>query len=133
MSDFDVVFTLEQHWEVGLRSTYRKCLFWQKKNIYSNEVHFDLGGYVNKHNCHIWGTEKSHTYFDKPMHSKRAILWCRFWYRGITRPFFFENEHGEVVTVNLFICQKQTDNRKWYCQYIGQRCSAKYLFFWLML
>ena len=27
-----VVYTLEQRWEVGLRSTYRRCRFWQKKN-----------------------------------------------------------------------------------------------------
>ena len=27
-----VVYTLEQHWEMGLRSTYRRCRFWQKKN-----------------------------------------------------------------------------------------------------
>ena len=27
-----VVYTLEQCWEVSLRSTYRRCRFWQKKN-----------------------------------------------------------------------------------------------------
>ena len=27
-----VVYTLEQRWKVGLRSTYRRCQFWQKKN-----------------------------------------------------------------------------------------------------
>ena len=27
-----VVYTLEQRWEVGLQSTYRRCRFWQKKN-----------------------------------------------------------------------------------------------------
>ena len=29
--------------------------------IFSGEGHFDLGGYVNKQNCRIWGTEKTHT------------------------------------------------------------------------
>ena len=28
-----------------------------KKIIFSDEAHFDLGGRVNKQNCHIWGTE----------------------------------------------------------------------------
>ena len=28
-----------------------------KKIIFSDEAHFDLGGYVNKQNCRIWGTE----------------------------------------------------------------------------
>ena len=76
-----VVYTLEQRWEVGLRSTYRRCRFWQKK--ISDEAHFDLDGYVNKQNCSIWGTENPHAYIDKPSHPKRAIVWCGFWSRGI--------------------------------------------------
>ena len=35
-----------------------------KKIIFSH--HFDLGGYVNKQNCRIWGTENPHTYIEKP-------------------------------------------------------------------
>ena len=27
-----------------------------KKIIFSDEAHFDLGGYVNKQNCRIWDT-----------------------------------------------------------------------------
>ena len=27
-----------------------------KKIIFSDETNFDLNGYVNKQNCHIWGT-----------------------------------------------------------------------------
>ena len=49
-----VVYTLEQRSD---RSTYRRCRFWQKKIIFSDEAHFDLGGYVNQQNCRIWGTE----------------------------------------------------------------------------
>ena len=30
--------------------------FGKKKIIFSDEAHFDLGAYVNKQNCHIWGT-----------------------------------------------------------------------------
>ena len=41
-----------------------------KKNIIlSDEAHFDLGGYVNKQNCRIWGTEKPHACIEKPTHS----------------------------------------------------------------
>ena len=32
----------------------------KKKIIFSDEAHFDLGGYVNKQNCRIWDTEKPH-------------------------------------------------------------------------
>ena len=54
------MYKLEQCWEVGLRSPYRRYRFWQKKIIFSDEAHFDLGGYVNKQNCLIWGTENPH-------------------------------------------------------------------------
>ena len=67
--------------------------FGKKKFNFSDEAHFDLGGYVNKQNYRIWGTEN-------PMHSKGVTVWCGFWFRGIIGPFFFENEQGEDVTVN---------------------------------
>ena len=60
-----VVYTLEQRWEVGLQSTYRRRRFWQKKKIiFSDETYFDIGGYVNKQNCHICGTENPHAYIE---------------------------------------------------------------------
>ena len=71
-----------------------------KKVILSDEAHFDLGGYVNKQNCHICGTENPHACIEKPMHSKRVTVWCEFWYRGIIESFFLENEQGEAVTVS---------------------------------
>ena len=71
-----------------------------KKVIFSDEAHFDLGGYVNKQNCRISGTEKPHTYIEKPTHPKLVIVWCGFWSRGIIGPFFFENEQEETVTIN---------------------------------
>ena len=94
-----VVYTLEQRWEVGLRSTYRTCRFWQKI-IFSDEAHFDLGGSVNKQNCRSWGIENPHAYIEKPTHPKRVTVWCGFWSRGIIGPFFFENEQEQAVIVN---------------------------------
>ena len=32
----------------------------KKKVIFSDEAHIDLGGYVNKQNCRIWGIENTH-------------------------------------------------------------------------
>ena len=72
----------------------------KKKIIFSDEVHFYLGEYVNKQNCRIWGTENPLAYIEKPMHPKRVTVWCGFWSRGIIGPFFFENEQGEAVTAN---------------------------------
>ena len=100
-----VVYTLEQCWAVSLGSTYRRCRFWQKKIIFSEEADFDLGGYVNKQNCCIRGTVNAHAYIEKPTHPKRFIVWCGFWSRGIIGPFFFENEQGEAVTANDDRCR----------------------------
>ena len=73
-----VVYRLEQSWEVGLQSTYRRCRFRQKKIIFSDEAHFDLSGYVNKQNCRIWGTENPHANIEKPTHPKRVTVWADF-------------------------------------------------------
>ena len=72
----------------------------EKKIIFSDEAHFDLGWYVNKQNCRIWGIENPNAYIEKPTHPKRVIVWCGFWSRGIISPFVFENEQGETVTAN---------------------------------
>ena len=37
----------------------------KKKMIFSDDAHFDLGGYINK-------------YIEKPMNLKRATVWCGF-------------------------------------------------------
>ena len=49
-----------------------------KKIIFSDEAHFDLGGYVNKQNYRICGTENPHAYIEMPMHPKRVTIWCGF-------------------------------------------------------
>ena len=59
-----------------------------KKIIFSVKAHFDLGGYVNKQNRSIWGTENPHAYIEKPSHCLVRIL--------IQRTFFFENEQGKA-------------------------------------
>ena len=71
-----------------------------KKINFLAEAYFDLGGYVNKQNCHILGTENPHAYLEKPTHPKRVTVWCEFRSRVIIGPIFFEDEQGEAVTVN---------------------------------
>ena len=44
--------------------------------------------------------ENLHAYIEKPTHPKLVTVWCGFWSRAIIRPFFFENEQGEAITVN---------------------------------
>ena len=48
--------------------------FGRKKIIFSDEAHFDLGGYVNKQNRHIWGTENPHAYIDVVWPPRRCDL-----------------------------------------------------------
>ena len=70
-----------------------------KKIIFLDEAHFDLGGYVNKQNYHIWGTENPHTYIEKSTHTKRVTIWCGFWSTGTIGKFFFENKQGEAIII----------------------------------
>ena len=49
--------------------------FGKKKIIFSDEAHFGLGGYVNKQNCPIWGTENPHAYIEKLMQPERVTVW----------------------------------------------------------
>ena len=53
-----VVYTLEQRFAKWACDRFTENIDFGKKIIFSNEAHFDLGGYVNKQNCRIWGTEK---------------------------------------------------------------------------
>ena len=46
----------------------------KKKIIFSDKVHFDLGGCVNKHYYCIWGTENPYAYIEKPGHPKRVTV-----------------------------------------------------------
>ena len=71
-----------------------------KKIIFSDEAHFDLGGYLNKQNCRIWDIENSHSNIEKVTHPKRVTVRCGFWSRVIIGLFFFENEQEEAVTIN---------------------------------
>ena len=52
--------TLEQRWEI-LRHYFENKI---QKIIFSDEAHFDLGEYVNKQNCRIWGAENPHAYIE---------------------------------------------------------------------
>ena len=48
--------------------------FGKKKIIFSDETHFDPGGYLNKQYCRIWGTGNPHAYIEKPTHPKRVTV-----------------------------------------------------------
>lgn len=89
-------YTLEQNWEI-LKTYFQSG---ESSSSSSDEAHFHIGGYVNKQNCRIWGSENPHVTVEKQMHPQRVTVWCGFWSGGIIGPFFFENERGAAVTVN---------------------------------
>ena len=55
----------EKYWTDGFTED---ADFGNKKISFSDEAHFDLGGYVNKQICRIWSKENPHAYFEKPAH-----------------------------------------------------------------
>ena len=54
------------------------AVFGKKKIIFSDEAHFDLGGYVNKQNCSIWGTENSHAYIAMQCNQNESLFGADF-------------------------------------------------------
>ena len=62
--------------------------------IFLDEAHFDRRVCKQAKLSHIL-----HACIVKPMHLKRVTIWCGFWSRGLIKPFIFENEQGEAVTV----------------------------------
>ena len=68
-----VVYMLEKRWEVGLRSTYRRCRFWQKKTIFSEKAHFDFGGYVNT-KIVAFGVQETRTHTLKNRRAQNELL-----------------------------------------------------------
>ena len=90
-----VVYTLEQRWEVGLQSIYKRCRFWQKKSSFQMKLILILA--VNQTSKIVaFGAQKTRRHTLKTSHCLVRIFWCR----GIIGPFFFENRQGAAVTVN---------------------------------
>lgn len=63
--------------------------------IFSDEEHFAIGGYINKHKCFIWG-DKIYVSLIKNLNKSLFSVHCGQWCNW---SFFFENA-GEAVTVN---------------------------------
>lgn len=68
---------------------------------FSDEAHFWLTGHVNSQNAVHWGTEKPDEVLTAPLHSEKVTVWMAMRRGGgVIGPFFFEDENGDVVTVN---------------------------------
>ncbi|GFT86807.1 uncharacterized protein TNCV_4163851 [Trichonephila clavipes] len=68
------------------------------KSVFSSdEAHFWLNGYVNKHNCRIWSEANPQVYVGTPLHPEKLTVWCALW---TLVESFFKNDEGHNVTVN---------------------------------
>ncbi|GFV71630.1 hypothetical protein TNCV_3534211 [Trichonephila clavipes] len=54
-----------------------------KRNLFSDEAHFWLKGYVNKQNCRIWSEANPQVYVETPLHPEKLTVWCALWAGGI--------------------------------------------------
>ncbi|GFT50963.1 uncharacterized protein TNCV_1173941 [Trichonephila clavipes] len=54
-----------------------------KRNLFSDEAHFWLNGYVNKQNCRTWSEAYSQVYVETPLHPEKLTVWCALWAGGI--------------------------------------------------
>lgn len=66
--------------------------------IISNEATFHVSGYVNRHNCRIWGTEPPHAVREKAHSSPKVNVWCALAADEIFGPFFFIEQTVTSVT-----------------------------------
>ncbi|GFV15911.1 uncharacterized protein TNCV_988941 [Trichonephila clavipes] len=67
-----------------------------KRILFSDEAHFWLNGYVNKHNCRIWSEANPQVYVETPLHPEKLTVWCALWAGGIIGPYFFKNDEGQI-------------------------------------
>ena len=69
------------------------------KLLMSDEAHFNLHGTVNKQNFQYWSAANPHELHQHPTYDPKVTVWCAVWSRGVTGPYFFEDEDGKAITV----------------------------------
>jgi hypothetical protein len=60
-----------------------------QRQIMSDDVYFELSGFVNRQNMQYWSDNNPHRLHGKPLHSERVTVWCRISTVGIIGPYFF--------------------------------------------
>ncbi|GFT21122.1 hypothetical protein TNCV_2582051 [Trichonephila clavipes] len=53
-----------------------------KRNLFSDEAHFWLNGYVHKENCCIRSEANPQVYVETPLHPEKLTVWCALWAGG---------------------------------------------------
>ena len=68
--------------------------------FFSDEAQCHLSGHINKQNMRYWSQAHPHEHTYQPLSQEKVTVWCAIGRNGIIRPYFFEDESGNRVTVN---------------------------------
>ena len=77
-----------------------------QKIVFSDEAHFWLNGYVNKHNCGFWSEDQSKELQKLPVHAEKVTVWCGLWAVVIIGPCFFKDADYDI---QLFFVSKMQE------------------------
>ena len=77
-----------------------------RKMIMSDEAQFHLGGYVNKQNCRIWGSESPKMVIEKPLYPQRVTVWCCFFLGGEVK----EKIYAVIDEIEPQMCENVMEN-----------------------
>ena len=67
---------------------------------FSEESHFSLSGRFKSKNYVFWGSQAPDEVLLRTLHSVKCNAWVAILKHGIIGPFWFENDLGEIMTVN---------------------------------
>ena len=102
-----VVYTFEQRLKVGLRSTYRRYRFWQKKSRFQMKLILILAG-MQPSKIVAFGVQKTRTHTLISRHIQNAS--------GIIEPFFFSKMSKErpleSMSIVIELCWKHFYSQK---------------------
>ncbi|GFU07324.1 uncharacterized protein TNCV_2656341 [Trichonephila clavipes] len=73
-----------------------------KRNLFSDEAHFWLNGYVNKQNCRIWSEANPQVYVETPLHPEKLTVWCALWAGG-SLELWFQQDGATCHTARAII------------------------------
>ena len=69
------------------------------KFLMSDEAHFHLHGIVNKQNFRYRSAANPHELHQHPTYDPKVTVWYAVWSRGVTGPYFFEDDDGKAIAV----------------------------------
>ncbi len=67
--------------------------------FYSDEAWFQLSGYVNSQNNHLWSVTHPHVRLETPLHPEKIGVWCAISEAKVVRPYFFT----QTITSEVYL------------------------------